>query len=29
LREGLSNKDPDPPAPGASGGERADKVESK
>ena len=30
LREGLSNKDPDPPAPGTSGAERtADKVESK
>jgi sec-independent protein translocase protein TatA len=29
LREGLSNKDPDPPAP-AEGAERsADKVESK
>ena len=30
LREGLSNKDPDPPAPGTNGAERApDKVESK
>jgi sec-independent protein translocase protein TatA len=30
LREGLSNKDPEPPGPGASGAERApDKVESK
>ena len=29
LREGLSNKDPDPPAPGASGERAADKVESK
>jgi len=30
LREGLSNKDPDPPAPGANGAERApDKAESK
>jgi sec-independent protein translocase protein TatA len=30
LREGLSNKDPDPPAPGTNGTERAaDKVESK
>ncbi len=30
LREGLSSKDPEPPAPGANGAERsADKVESK
>jgi sec-independent protein translocase protein TatA len=30
LREGLSNKDPDPPAPNAGANERtADKVESK
>lgn len=30
LREGLSNKDQDPPAPNAGAGERAaDKVESK
>jgi sec-independent protein translocase protein TatA len=30
LREGLSNKDPDPPAPNGGANERAaDKVESK
>jgi len=29
LREGLSNKDPDPPAASTSASERADKVESK
>ena len=29
LREGLSAKDPDPPAPGTSGERPADKVESK
>jgi sec-independent protein translocase protein TatA len=30
LREGLSNKDPEPPAPGTNGTERVhDKAESK
>jgi sec-independent protein translocase protein TatA len=29
LREGLANKDPDPPAPGNNGDRAPDKVESK